>query len=224
VHEYSVVKIPEWIGFDVAALVACGVPTGWGSAVRAGDVRAGQTVVIYGAGGVGMNAVQGARFAGARRVVVVDPVAFKRDTALSTFGATHAFATAEEAFEFIREDTWGDLADRAIITVGILHDKVIADAVNIIGKTGQVTITAVGGGHFDTNSGILLGFGRKIQGSIYGGCSPLVDVPALIRLYEAGDLKLEELITRRYKLDEINQGYQDMLDGKNVRGVIVHEH
>jgi len=224
VHEYSVVKIPEWIGFDVAALVACGVPTGWGSAVRAGDVRAGQTVVIYGAGGVGSNAVQGARFAGARRVVVVDPVEFKRSMALSTFGATHAFATAEEAFEFVREDTWGDLADRAIITVGILHDKVIADAVNVIGKTGQVTITAVGGGHFDTNSGILLGFGRKIQGSIYGGCSPLVDVPALIRLYEAGDLKLEELITRRYKLDEINQGYADMLDGKNVRGVIVHEH
>jgi S-(hydroxymethyl)glutathione dehydrogenase/alcohol dehydrogenase len=173
---------------------------------------------------VGSNAVQGARFAGARRVVVVDPVEFKRDMALSTFGATHAFATAEEAFEFVREDTWGELADRAIITVGILHDKVIADAINVIGKTGQVTITAVGGGHFDTNSGILLGYGRKIQGSIYGGCSPLVDVPALIRLYEAGDLKLEELITRRYKLDEINQGYQDMLDGKNVRGVIVHEH
>jgi D-arabinose 1-dehydrogenase-like Zn-dependent alcohol dehydrogenase len=66
VHEYSVVKVPGWIGFDVAALVACGVPTGWGSAVRAGDVRAGQTVVIYGAGGVGSNAVQGARFAGRR--------------------------------------------------------------------------------------------------------------------------------------------------------------
>ena len=87
-----------------------------------------------------------------------------------------------------------------------------------------VTRAAVGGGHFDTNSGILLGYGRKIQGSIYGGCSPLVDVPLLIGLYEAGDLKLEELITRRYALDEINQGYADMLDGKNVRGVIIHEH
>jgi S-(hydroxymethyl)glutathione dehydrogenase/alcohol dehydrogenase len=224
VHEYSVVKIPEWISFEVAALVACGVPTGWGSAVRAGDVRAGQTVVIYGTGGVGMNAVQGARFAGAKNVVVVDPVEFKRDQATSVFGATKAFAGAEEAFEFVRETTWGELADRAIITVGILHDKVIQDAIQILGKTGQLTITAVGGGHFDTNSGILLGYGRKIQGSIYGGCSPLVDVPLLLGLYETGDLKVEELITRRYKLDDINQGYQDMLDGKNIRGLIVHEH
>jgi Zn-dependent alcohol dehydrogenase len=191
--------------------------------VRAGDVRAGQTVVIYGSGGVGMNAVQGARLAGARHVVVVDPVGFKRDMATTVFGATRAFATAEEAHDFVREATWGELADRAIITVGILHDKVIADAVNVIGKAGQVTITAVGGGHFDTNSGILLGYGRKVQGSIYGGCSPLADVPALIRLYESGDLKLEELITRRYKLEEINQGYQDMLDGKNIRGVIMHD-
>jgi alcohol dehydrogenase (nicotinoprotein) len=223
VHEFSVVKIPGWIGFDVAALVACGVPTGWGSAVRAGDVRAGQTVVIYGAGGVGSNAVQGARFAGAKNVVVVDPVEFKREMA-KVFGATHAFATAGEAFDFVRETTWGELADRAIITVGILHDEVIQDAIQVVGKTGQVTITAVGKGMINENPGMLIGYQRKIQGSIYGGCSPLVDVPLLIGLYEAGDLKLDELITRRYKLDEINEGYRDMLDGKNVRGVIVHEH
>ena len=144
VHEYSVIKIPQEIGFDVAALVACGVPTGWGSAVRAGGVRAGQTVVIYGAGGVGSNAVQGARFAGAKNVVVVDPVEFKREMALSVFGATHTFATAKEAHDFVVETTWGELADRAIITVGILHDEVIANAIKVVGKSGQVTITAVG--------------------------------------------------------------------------------
>jgi S-(hydroxymethyl)glutathione dehydrogenase/alcohol dehydrogenase len=223
VHEFSVIKIPEEIGFDVAALVACGVPTGWGSAVRAGDVRAGQTVVIYGAGGVGSNAVQGARFAGAKNVVVVDPVPFKREMA-EVFGATHTFATAEEAQDFVRETTWGELADRAIITVGILHDEVIANAIKVVGKTGQVTITAVGNGSINENPGMLIGYQRRIQGSIYGGCSPLVDVPMLIGLYQAGDLKLDELITRRYKLDEINEGYQDMLDGKNIRGVIIHEH
>jgi len=203
--------------------VACGVPTGWGSAVRAGDVRAGHTVVIYGAGGVGSNAVQGARFAGAKNVVVVDPVPFKREMA-EVFGATHTFATAEEAQDFVRETTWGELADRAIITVGILHDEVIANAIKVVGKTGQVTITAVGNGSVNENPGMLIGYQRRIQGSIYGGCSPLVDVPMLIGLYQAGDLKLDELITRRYKLDEINEGYQDMLDGKNIRGVIVHEH
>ncbi len=224
VHEYSVIKIPDEIGFDVAALVACGVPTGWGSAVRAGGVRAGQTVVIYGAGGVGSNAVQGASLAGAKNVIVVDPVEFKRDMATSEFGATHAFATAKEAHDFVVETTWGELADLAIITVGILHDEVIANAIKVVGKCGQVTITAVGNGWINENPGMLIGYQRRVQGSIYGGCSPLVDVPLLIGLYQAGKLKLDELITRRYKLDEINEGYQDMLDGKNIRGVIIHEH
>jgi S-(hydroxymethyl)glutathione dehydrogenase/alcohol dehydrogenase len=224
VHEYSVIKIPDWLGFDVAALVACGVPTGWGSAVRAGGVRAGQTVVIYGAGGVGMNAVQGASLAGAGRVVVVDPVAFKRDQATSVFGATQAFATAAQAHDFVREVTRGELADHAIITVGILHDEVIANAIKVVGKSGQVTVTAVGNGWVNENPGMLIGYQRRIQGSIYGGCSPQSDVPLLIGLYEAGKLKLDELVTRRYKLDEVNEGYQDMLDGKNIRGVIIHEH
>jgi alcohol dehydrogenase (nicotinoprotein) len=224
VHEYSVIKIPDEISFEVAALVACGVPTGWGSAVRAGGVRAGQTVVIYGTGGVGMNAVQGAALAGAKNVVVVDPVEFKRDMATSVFGATHAFSTAKEAHDFVVETTWGELADHAIITVGILHDEVIANAIRVVGKTGQVTITAVGNGWVNENPGILIGYQRRIQGSIYGGCSPLVDVPQLIGLYQAGKLKLDELITRRYKLDEVNEGYQDMLDGKNIRGVLIHEH
>ena len=223
VHEYSVIKIPDEIGFDVAALVACGVPTGWGSAVRAAGVRAGDTVVIYGMGGVGVNAVQGASLAGAKNVVVVDPVAFKREMA-PVFGATHTFAGADEAFEFVRETTWGELADHAIITVGILHDEVIANAIKVVGKCGQVTITAVGNGWINENPGMLIGYQRRIQGSIYGGCSPLVDVPRLIGLYQSGDLKLDELITRRYKLDEVNEGYADMLDGKNIRGVIIHEH
>jgi alcohol dehydrogenase (nicotinoprotein) len=223
VSEFSVIKIPAEIPFDVAALVACGVPTGWGSAVRAAGVRAGQTVVIYGSGGVGSNAVQGASLAGAKNVIVVDPVEFKREMA-AVFGATHTFATAKEAHDFVVETTWGELADHAIITVGILSDQVIADAIRVIGKSGQVTVTAVGKGMIDENPGIFIGYQRRIQGSIYGGCSPLVDVPLLIGLYQSGDLKLDELITRRYRLDEINEGYQDMLDGKNIRGVIIHEH
>ena len=224
VHEFSVIKIPEEIGFDVAALVACGVPTGWGSAVRAGGVRAGQTVVIYGAGGVGSNAVQGARFAGAKNVVVVDPVPFKREMARACSAPRTPSPPPRKRRTSSVETTWGELADRAIITVGILHDEVIANAIKVVGKTGQVTITAVGNGWINENPGMLIGYQRRIQGSIYGGCSPLVDVPLLIGLYQAGELKLDELITRRYKLDEINEGYQDMLDGKNIRGVIIHEH
>jgi NDMA-dependent alcohol dehydrogenase len=223
VSEFSCIPIPADIPFDVACLAACGVPTGWGSAVHAAGVRPGQTVVIYGAGGVGSNAVQGAALSGAKNVIVVDPVEFKREMA-AVFGATHTFATAKEAHEFVVETTWGELADHAIITVGILHDEVIHNAIQVVGKTGQVTITAVGNGSIDENPGMFIGYQRRVQGALYGACNPLVDVPRLFGLYRSGDLKLDELITRRYRLEEINQGYQDMLDGKNVRGVIIHEH
>ncbi len=219
----AVVKIDPEIPLLPASLIGCGVPTGWGSAVHAAGVRAGDTVVVFGAGGVGSNAVQGARFAGAQRVVVVDPVHYKREMA-TVFGATHTFATAGEAVEFVNEVTWGELADHAIITVGVLHDEVIADALKIVGKSGQVTVTAVGNGWIDEHPGMLIGYERRIQGAIFGACNPLFDVPRLLSLYRTGDLKLDELITRTYKLDEVNQGYQDMLDGKNIRGVIIHEH
>jgi alcohol dehydrogenase (nicotinoprotein) len=223
VSEWSCIRIPPDIPFDVAALVGCAVPTGWGSAVYAAGVRAGQTVVIYGSGGVGSNAVQGARYAGGKNVVVVDPVEFKRDMA-KVFGATHTFADAKRAQEFVVDTTHGQLADHAIITVGILHDEVIQSAIEIVGKTGQVTITAVGNASVHVHAGMLIGYQRRVQGAIFGGCNPLYDVPRLLGLYRSGDLKLDELITRRYKLEEVNQGYQDMLDGKNVRGIIIHEH
>jgi len=223
VSEWSCIRIPSDIPFDVAALVGCGVPTGWGSAVYVAGVRAGQTVVVYGSGGVGSNAVQGARYAGGKNVVVVDPVEFKRDMA-KVFGATHTFADAKQAHEFVVDITHGQLADHAIITVGILHDEVIQSAIEVVGKTGQVTVTAVGNASVHVHAGLLIGYQRRVQGAIFGGCNPLYDVPRLLGLYRSGDLKLDELITRRYRLDEVNQGYQDMLDGKNIRGVILHEH
>lgn len=222
VSEYSCIPIPDDIPFDAAALVSCGVPTGWGSAVHAAGVRAGQTVVIFGSGGVGSNAVQGASLCGAKNVVVVDPVEFKREMAM-VWGATHTFATAKEAQEFVVETTWGELADHAIITVGVLGDEVIHDAIQIVGKTGQVTITAVGPGMIDENPGMLIGYQRRIQGAIFGACNPLFDVPRLLGLYKSGHLKLDELITRRYPLEDVNQGYQDMLEGRNVRGVLIHD-
>jgi len=227
VHEFSVIKIPDEIGFDVAALVACGVPTGWGSAVRAGGVRAGQTVVIYGAGGVGSNAVQGARFAGAKNVIVVDPVEFKREMATTVFGATHAFATAKEAHEFVVETTWGQLADHVIMTPGAVTEEMVNAAVMMTGKGGKVTITAVGhigerAVHF--HAGALIGYHRQVRGALFGDSNPLYDIPMLLGLYKSGDLKLDELVTRKYTLDQVNQAYQDMNDGKNIRGVIIHEH
>ncbi|WP_431874184.1 NDMA-dependent alcohol dehydrogenase [Amycolatopsis sacchari] len=226
VSEWACIPLADDIPFEIAALVGCGVPTGWGSAVYAAGVRAGQTVVIYGAGGVGSNAVQGARYAGAKNVVVVDPVEFKRDMA-KVFGATHTFADAKEAHDFVVETTWGQLADHAICTPGVLTEEIVNSAIAITGKTGKVTITAVGklgekAIHFP--GGMLIGYQRQIRGALFGDSNPLYDVPRLLGLYRSGDLKLDELVTRKYKLDEVNQGYQDMLDGKNIRGVIIHEH
>src|SRR5580693_7782521 len=113
ISEHSVVKVDDWLPLETAVLVGCGVPTGWATANYAGGVRAGDTTVIYGIGGIGINAVQGAAAAGAKYVVVVDPLEFKRETALK-FGATHAFASADEAAAKVNELTWGQMADQAL--------------------------------------------------------------------------------------------------------------
>jgi alcohol dehydrogenase (nicotinoprotein) len=226
VSQASCVRIDHDIPFDVAALVGCGVPTGWGSAVYAAGVSAGDTVVIFGAGGVGTNAVQGARYAGARNVIVVDPVPFKRESALK-FGATHAFADADEAQHAVVRMTRGQLADHAICTVGVLEAEVVSQAAAIVGKGGQVTITSVGRtGDKQIQlaaNGAVVGYQRRLQGHVFGMCNPLYDIPRLLGLYRDGQLKLDELITRRYRLDEINQGYQDLEDGRLIRGVILHD-
>jgi alcohol dehydrogenase (nicotinoprotein) len=215
------------IPWEILCLVGCGVPTGWGSSVHAAGVQPGDTVVIFGAGGVGSNAVQGARFAGAKNVVVVDPVEFKRDMATTVFGATHAFATAKEAHDFVRETTWGQLADHVIMTPGAVTEEMVNAAVMMTGKGGKVTITAVG--HINeravhVHAGALIGYMRQVRGALFGDSNPLYDIPLLLGLYKSGQLKLDELVTRTYTLDQVNEAYQDMNDGKNIRGVIIHEH
>jgi alcohol dehydrogenase (nicotinoprotein) len=226
VTEWSCVKIDPEMPLELAALVGCGVPTGWGSAVRAAGVSVGDTTVIFGIGGVGINAVQGAHLAGARYVVAVDPVEFKREKALE-LGATHAAPDAATARDLVAELTAGRLADQAIVTVGELTGEVVRQAVDIIGKGGVTMLTSVGNFaemRMDMSAGPLIGPQRTLKGALMGGVNPLYDIPRLIGLYRAGRLKLSELITRRYRLDQINEGFQDMLEGKNIRGLLVHEH
>ena len=225
ISEHSVVKVDDWLPLDKAVLVGCGVPTGWGSAVYAGNVRAGDIVVIYGIGGSGINAVQGAVHAGAKYVVVVDPVAFKRDTAVK-FGATHAFASAAEAQEKITELSWGQGADAAIVTVGTVDEDVVSAAIGSIGKGGQVVIVGLSSpAKFTVHwPGIDLTLNEKtIKGSLFGSANPQYDIIRLLRLYDAGQLKLDELVTQTYTLEQVNEGYQDLRDGKNIRGVIIHD-
>jgi alcohol dehydrogenase (nicotinoprotein) len=222
VPEWSCVPIAEDLPFDASALVGCGVTTGWSSAVHAGGTRAGDTVVVFGTGGVGINAVQGAKLAGAKYVVAVDPVDFKLEMA-QQLGATHGFNEFAKAKDAVIDLTRGQLADVVVITVGSLTSEVVQQAVEISGKGSTIVLTAVGDRTASLTVPQLIGYHRRFQGSLFGGANPLYDIPKLLGLYRTGHLKLDEIITRRYSLEQVNDGYRDMLDGKNIRGVIIHE-
>jgi S-(hydroxymethyl)glutathione dehydrogenase/alcohol dehydrogenase len=224
-HEASVVKIDDDIPLDKAALVGCGVTTGWGSAVYAADVQAGETVVVVGIGGVGINAVQGASLAGARHVIAVDPVEYKREQA-KLRGATHVASDADAALPIVRDLTWGAMADKAIITTDVARGSLIAPVMSLVGKTGRVVVTAIAPAsqtQVDLSLIELTLFQKELRGALFGASNPQADIPKLLRLYRDGLLKLDELVTRTYPLEDINQGYQDMRDGKNVRGVLLYD-
>jgi len=224
ISENSCVRIDEDLPFEVACLVGCGVTTGWGSSVYAAKVRAGDTVVIFGIGGVGINAVQGARYAGAKNVIAIDPLEFKLEVAQEC-GATHVFTDPAEAQQAVIQLTRGQLADHAILTVGEMNEEVITQGFEMIGKDSQLTITGIGYGLTVHLPGApLAGWQKRIQGVMFGCANPLYDIPRLLGLYRAGQLKLDELITRRYKLADINDGYRDLMEGRNIRGVVIHEH
>lgn len=222
VHRSSVVKIDPSVPFEVACLVGCGVTTGYGSAVRTADVRPGDDVAIVGLGGVGMAALQGAVSAGARYVFAVEPVEWKRDQALK-FGATHVYPDINAALMGIAEVTYGLMAQKVIITVGKLDGADVDSYLTITAKGGTCVLTAIGS-LVDTqvtlNLAMLSLLQKNIQGTIFGGGNPHYDIPKLLSMYKAGKLNLDDMVTTAYKLEQINDGYQDMLNGKNIRGVI----
>ncbi|MCF7550718.1 NDMA-dependent alcohol dehydrogenase [Pseudonocardia sp. WMMC193] len=218
----SVVKVDEGTALDKAALIGCGVTTGYGSTVRAADIRAGDTVVVLGAGGIGMNAIQGARIAGAKTIVAVDPVAYKRERAVE-FGATHTAESADAAWEVVSELTRGRLADACVITTDVAEGSYIGPALGLVGKRGRVVVTAIGHPEEQQMTGSLLEltlYEKQIKGALYGSSNAQHDVPELLGLYNSGQLKLDELITREYTLDQVNEGYADMRAGRNIRGLI----
>ena len=225
IPDSALVVIEPDVPLDVVVIAACGVPTGWGSAVYAADTRPGDTTVIYGIGGIGINAVQGAAHAGAEMIVAVDPVEFKRNTALK-LGATHAFAAAAEAHEFVMSETHGQGADSCIVTVGLVTPEVVSDAFALVRKAGTVVVTALA--NPDTKLAIpsleLTLYEKRLVGSLFGSGSPHLDIKKIVTLYQKGQLRLDELITSRYPLEDVNQGYDDLLAGKNIRGVLTIDH
>ncbi len=218
----SVVKVDAGTALDKAALVGCGVTTGFGSAVRTAEVKAGDTVVVMGIGGIGINAIQGARIAGARNIMAIDPVEFKRQKAVE-FGATHTAASVEEAGPLVGLLTRGNMADAFIITTDVAEGDYIGPALDMVSKRGKVVVTAVGHPTDMQMSGnlfMLTMMEKQIRGSLYGSSNAQHDIPRLLELYNKGQLKLDELITREYALEDVNQGYEDMRNGVNVRGLI----
>lgn len=221
----SAVKVDKDLPLDKLCLLGCGIGTGWGAAVNSANVQVGDTVIVMGVGGIGINAIQGAAHAGANHVIAVDPVKMKQEKALE-LGATHSFSTIEEADAFAKSVTNGQGANSCIITVGLMKGEYVGQAFSAIGKTGTVVITALAD---FTEVGMpvslieMVLFQKRIQGSLYGACSPRNDILKQIDMYRSGKLKLDELITTTYSLDELPQGYEDMHAGKNIRGVVVFD-
>lgn len=225
VHTDSCVKIPKDIPLDKAALIGCGVPTGWGSAMYAADITFEDTVVVVGTGGVGMNAVQGARHRRAANIVTIDPNPYKREQA-KVFGATHSVASFEEASELVAQLTNGQGADVVILTVDVLRGDLLNPAQELTRRGGTMVVTAAApvlqrDVPFDLFSFAMSG--KRMQGSLYGTTIARRDIPLIAELYKRGEFKLDELITKTYTLDQINDAVQDMRDGKNIRGVIMYD-
>jgi alcohol dehydrogenase/S-(hydroxymethyl)glutathione dehydrogenase/alcohol dehydrogenase len=222
VDRASVVAIERDVPLDVAALVACGVAAGVGAARHRAKVQAGESVLVVGCGGDGMNVVQGARLAGAATIIAADTAPLKRALARE-FGATHVLEAQGEALtREVIEITGGVGVDHAFVCID--PPATLLSAFRATTKAGNVVITALTP---DTVSATpvppleLLVTQKALMGAIYGFRSPRVQIPELLALWRAGELKLSELISRRYRLDEVNEGYADLDAGKNLRGVLV---
>ncbi|MGB3331202.1 MAG: NDMA-dependent alcohol dehydrogenase [Mycobacterium sp.] len=225
VHQDSVVKIDKDVPFETAAIMGCAVPTGFGSATNVAEVKPGETVIIIGVGGIGMSALQGAVLSGARRVIAIDPVPFKREAAVK-FGATHVYPSMAEAIMPVMEETWGLMADKVIIAVGDMKGEYIEEALILTAKTGTCVVTGMGSmvdADVKLNLFLFTMLQKTLKGNIFGGGSSHIETPKLVGLYKSGLLKIDEMITTTYKLEDINTGYQDMVDGKNIRGVITYD-
>ncbi len=216
----QIAVIPDTIPLDVASLLACGVITGVGAVVNTARLRPGQDAVVIGAGGVGLNAIQGARIAGARRIVAVDLLPEKLEIARE-FGATHGvLASAAAPWDEVRA-ILGKGADAVFVTVGAI--AVFDTAVRYLGHGGRAILVGMPPvGATSAYEPVNLAYDAQgIVGSAMGDSVIRRDIPWLVDLYEQGRLKLDELISRRWQLSEINEAIADTKSGAARRNVIV---
>jgi S-(hydroxymethyl)glutathione dehydrogenase/alcohol dehydrogenase len=218
VPENAVIRVEEDIPLEVVSLIGCGVTTGVGAAINTAKVAPGSSVAVIGCGGVGIAAIQGARIAGAAEIVAVDPVESKHELALK-FGATHA--VKPDDVEGVKNDlTGGEGFDYTLECVG--HPATIRQCYDLARRGGTAVVVGVGRLEQQIQfSAFELFYGDKsLKGSMYGSSSVRVDFPRLLKLWKYGKLDLEGMITRRLKLEEVNEAFRAMQAGEVIRSVI----
>jgi S-(hydroxymethyl)glutathione dehydrogenase/alcohol dehydrogenase len=221
VRATAAIKIAGDVPLDRACLVGCGVMTGVGAAINTVDIAPGQTVAVFGCGGVGLNVIQGAALAGAGRIVGVD-MAPSKLTLAKTFGATDTVNAKDgDPVAQIKELTDGVGVDYAFEVIGV--PAVIAQAFEAVKRGGKAVVVGVPGvGQEVSVPGLAFPLEEKsIIGSLYGSANMRRDMPRLIELYQRGRLKIDELISKRIKLDEVNAAFAAMEKGEVARSVIV---
>ncbi|MFY0689913.1 MAG: Zn-dependent alcohol dehydrogenase [Cyclobacteriaceae bacterium] len=225
VKSSACVKLESNMPMSSASIISCGVMTGYGSVVNSAQLAAGRSAVVLGTGGVGLNVIQGAKISGASKIIAIDINAERLEMA-KQFGATHTIQADKtdsglmSAAEKVKEMTDGRGADyafecTAIPALGAAPLAMIRNAgtaVQVSGIEEEITI--------DMN---LFEWDKTYINPLYGKCRPQIDFPKLVSLYDKGDLKLDEMITRTYPLDNLKQAFDDMLAGKNAKGVIVFD-
>ena len=218
VPEVCCVRLPKSVPFEVAAVIGCAVTTGVGSVLNTAKVEPGSTVAVFGAGGVGLSTVMGAKLAGASVIIAVDPLESRRNAALD-LGATHAISPDDVSQ--INLTCGGRGADYVFEAVGI--PAVQEQCLAVARPGGTIVFSGLSPMGTSTNlpGAILVRQEKTVMGSYYGTSNPSVDFVRYAELFESGLLPLDRLISRSYALDEINEAFADMLTGQTRRGVIV---
>ncbi len=223
VHTNSVLPLPDGYTFEQAALLGCGVTTGYGAVTRTAKVPAGATVAVIGCGGVGLNVIQGAKLAEASRIIAIDQVPSKLKQA-AHFGATDCINSKDtNVVDVVKEMTDGKGVDFSFEAIGL--SATIEMAYNLLGIGGNAIIIGITGVR-DTitiPAVFIPVWERKITGSFFGSCLPGEDMPYLLDLYRQKKLKLDELVSKYYQLEDINQAFTDMETGENIRGMVLFE-
>jgi NDMA-dependent alcohol dehydrogenase len=227
IPEYNLIAVPQDVPLEVAALVSCGISTGVGAALNVARVQPADSVAVFGAGGVGLAAIQGAVIGGAAEVIAVDVNEKKREFA-QRFGATKFVNPRDgDVLEAIRKLTDGFGVDKAILTIDHVLPEHLALAIEALAPGGVAVLVGAPDmdlDHIPVHPAHMMRSSKTLTSTMAGGMNPPRDALRYLDLYRAGRLKLDEFVTRRYPLDDINVAFDDIRAGRNVRGVVMHGH